>query len=336
MNNLQIQKDFLQRVVRLDPKMVHPPKVSSRDISSFYGTDFDELKLSINSLQRNIQPILVRSSLNAPGHFDIVFGERRHRACLECEVAVEAIVDESLDDVAAFFHTVHENLGRRALSPLELGRQVSYGIARGFFKHQDDAAKQLSISKGAVSVAMAAASLPTELINAFRSADQLQYRFVRQLVDAVKEKPELVMAEARKIQAAGVVDPKEVFKRLVDSAKTIVSPLNIIPPVYIDVDGKTIGKLTSGKQGKVEISIDFTLESIQQNALFTLLQRFYKQQAAKPVKKRKDDEMTFKKACKQHDKLKIKLAAAFREIKAEVRRADKRTKLAAPLNPSLG
>lgn len=312
-------------VVTLDPTTVHPPVVSSRHASAFYGSAFDELKKSMQSAGKNVQPILVRPRQNAPGHYDLIFGERRHKAALECNETVElrGIVDDSIDDVAAFFSGVQENAGRKSLSPLELGQQILYGIERGIFKNQEDAGKQLNKNKALVSRAVAVASLPAEVVSAFRSASQLQYRFAKDLADAVRLAPDLVKAEATKIKDDGVVlTPLEVKLRLLRAADKSVAPLNKKTTVSVEFGGQQVAKLAFDKAGYAQVKLDFSLDAAQEVALAALLKRFYKQSLSRSeVSDSKSNVMTFKRAIKLADKLKVKIAAALRDIKKEASRA---------------
>lgn len=320
-------KSPAQQVVTLDPKFVHPPAVSCRHASAFSGAEFDELKMSIQLAGENVQPVLVRSCANAEGHFDLIFGERRHRACLESTepVQLRAIVDESQDDVEAFFKSVRENNGRKALSPLELGQQILYALERGIFENQDDAARKLCRNKSAVSRAVAVASLPPEVISAFRSADDLQYRYAKNLVDAVRQAPDLVKVEALKIKAGGdILTPQEVKTRLLRAAGINVAPLNKHDAVDMEFDGRLFAKLTFGIQGNAQVKLDFGLDSAQQDALVALLKRFYKQSLTRSAaQEHKSNVLSFKQATKMHEKLKIQIASASRDIKNEAARVNR-------------
>lgn len=323
----------VQHVVTLDPKTVHPPVVSSRHASAFYGLEFEELKLSMQSAGKNVQPILVRPCLDVPGHYDLIFGERRHRASLESNEAVElrAIVDDSIDDVAAFFSVVQENTGRKALSPLELGQQILYGIERKIFKNQEDAGRQLNKNKSLVSRAVAVASLPAEVISAFRSASQLQYRFAKDLADAVRLAPELVKVAAIKIRDGGeILTPIEVKLRLLCAAGKSVAPLNKKMPLKVDVGGQQVAKLTFDKGGHAQVKLDFSLDAAQEVVLTALLQRFYKQSLSRSVvAESKSNVMNFKRTARLADKLNAQIAAARRDIKKEALRVKRN---AAPKN----
>ena len=319
MKNKKSLKTDVQHVVTLDPVTVHPPVVSSRHASAFCGFEFDELKQSMQAAGKNIQPILVRPRVNEPGHYDLIFGERRHRVSLESKKSVQlrAIIDDSLDDVAAFFSSIRENSGRKGLSPLELGQQVLYGIDRKIFKNQEDAGRKLLKNKSVVSQAVAVASLPAEVISAFCSADSLQYRFSKVLADAVRLAPNLVKSEALKIKEGGeVLTPREVKIRLLRAAGQNVAPLNKKNALDIAFEGKKVAKMAFDTKGYPRVKLDFSLDAVQQEALVALLKRFYKKNHLRsPVPGEKNNVLSFKQATKLAERLKVKLATINRDLK---------------------
>jgi ParB family chromosome partitioning protein len=278
----------------------------------------------MQSAGKNVQPILVRPRQNVPGHYDLIFGERRHRASLESNEAVElrAIVDDSLDDIEAFFSAVHENGGRKSLSPLELGQQILYGIERKIFKNQEDASRQLKINKSLVSISIALASLPAEVISAFRTADKLQHRYAKELADAVRLAPELVKLAAIKIRDGGeILTPLEVKLRLLRAAGKSVAPLNKKMPLKVDVGGQQVAKLTFDMAGYAQVKLDFSLDAAQEVALTALLKRFYKQSLSRSaVAESKNNVLSFRRTARLADKLKAQIAAAKRDIKKEALR----------------
>jgi ParB family chromosome partitioning protein len=305
------------QVICIAPELVHPPQVSSRHASAFSGLDFAQLIHSVKLAGRNVQPILVRRLHEEPGHFEILFGERRHRACLQAGIQVYAIVDESTDDESAFFNTLHENQGRRQLTPLELGRQVRYGLARGIFASQEDASQKLARNKSIVSRAVDIASLPDDVIDAFQIPDQLQYRYAKLLVDAVKADPVSVISEAVKIRAEKIDDPKEVLSRLLGAVGQKVARLNIKPPMELEFEGQAFGKLSFGSDGRAQINLFGELDELQRDILISSIQRFYKRRIhGRAKRKAAIEKMTWKQA----DKLAAKLNVQMEEMQRDINR----------------
>ena len=72
-------------VKKLDPKTIRRSALANRDESEFTTAEFLRLKAEIESAGCNVQPIRVRPIADAAAdarRFEIVFGHRRHRACL--------------------------------------------------------------------------------------------------------------------------------------------------------------------------------------------------------------------------------------------------------------
>ncbi|MBI3229410.1 MAG: ParB N-terminal domain-containing protein, partial [Burkholderiales bacterium] len=68
---------------QLDPKLVKPSRWANRHAASFENAKFKSLMAEIESAGGNIQPIKVRPIGGTTESYEIVFGHRRHQACLQ-------------------------------------------------------------------------------------------------------------------------------------------------------------------------------------------------------------------------------------------------------------
>jgi ParB family chromosome partitioning protein len=96
---------------------------ANRNELSFSGSDWNDFKEEISNSGGNVQPIKVRRV--APGgasafDYEIVFGHRRHRACLELDLPVFSLVEE-ISDLDLFVQMDRENRQRSDLRPFEQG-----------------------------------------------------------------------------------------------------------------------------------------------------------------------------------------------------------------------
>ena len=96
-------------VQMLDPKSIRRSRWANRIEAEFQTPEFAQLKSEIASAGGNVQPIKARRIEGAGKVFDgqtpiyeIVFGHRRHQACLELGLTVNAIVIGHMDDKALF------------------------------------------------------------------------------------------------------------------------------------------------------------------------------------------------------------------------------------------
>src|SRR5665647_938227 len=79
---------------RIDPSLIVRSKWANRLEQSFSDSEFVSLKAEIESAGGNVQPIKVRPLAGEGGKFEIVFGHRRHQACLELGIPVLAMVSD--------------------------------------------------------------------------------------------------------------------------------------------------------------------------------------------------------------------------------------------------
>lgn len=187
----------------LDPKRIVPSPYANRHELSFSSAEFADLKAQIAAAGRNVQPIKVRpvgASQGAEASFEIVFGHRRHRACLELGLPVAAVVEE-MGDVDLFAQMDKENRGRENLSAWEQGTMYKRALDAGLFASQRQLAAAVGVQSGNVSTAIQLASLPTEVVDAFPTPLDLQFRWGSELKAALERDREGVLARAAGIAA---------------------------------------------------------------------------------------------------------------------------------------
>ena len=124
---------------RLDPSAIKPSKWANRHEASFATAEFEQLRAEISAAGGNVQPIKVRplrvlngSTPPPEGCFELIFGHRRHRACLELGIPVLAAVEEA-SDVSLFEQMERENRGRKNLSAWEQGGIIRKRLDEGLY-----------------------------------------------------------------------------------------------------------------------------------------------------------------------------------------------------------
>lgn len=238
---------------RLDPKSVARSRWANRHELSFSGPEFEGLKQDIDAQGVNVQPIKVRCLANATDKFEIVFGHRRHQACLELGIDVLAMV-EDLDDKHLFIEMDRENRQRKDLRPYEIGAMYAKALDEGLFPSARKLAEEVGIDHSQLSKALSLARLPMEVLNAFRTPLDLQYRWVADLADALQKDPEMVMSVAKEIQKE---EPRpasvEVFGRLAVGRGTVPHPAH--KEMEISGTANQKGKITFN-QKKRSVRID--------------------------------------------------------------------------------
>lgn len=243
----------------IDPKSVVVSRYANRHEHNYTGPEFAALRADIESAGGNVQPIKVRR-LAAAGHaapqYELVFGHRRHRACLELGLQVLAVVD-NLDDRTLFIEMDRENRARKDLSAWEQGAMYRSALRQGLFPSNRRLAEAIGVDLSAVGKALALADLPDEVVAAFRSPLDLQFRFAKPLADALAANREAVLAAARALQQQGdqLRSAKQVLAVLAGAGGQGVERFNPPAPVVLTVDGQAAGSITVGAGGDVQISL---------------------------------------------------------------------------------
>ncbi len=205
----------------IDPTRIVRSKWANRHELSFVGPEFEGLKEDIRSQGGNVQPIKVRHLRNESGKYEIVFGHRRHQACLELGIDVQAVIDD-LDEKHLFIEMDRENRQRKDLRPYEIGAMYSKALDEGLFSSARKLAEEVGIDQSQLNKALSLARLPAGILSAFESPLDLQYRWVADLVRAIQKDPDYILSVAKAIQSES---PRPisatVFKRLTKERGTI-------------------------------------------------------------------------------------------------------------------
>jgi ParB family chromosome partitioning protein len=259
----------------LDPKRIKPSRFANRHELSFAGAEFEGLKAEIQAAGRNVQPIKVRrvgQGGDGQDEYEIAFGHRRHRACLELGLPVAAIV-EVLTDAQLFTEMERENRERQDLSPWEQGVMYKRAIDDGLFPSLRRLATSIGAQVGNVSTAIQLASLPPEVIEAFPSPLSLQFRWGAALKAAVDKDPDDVLAQAREL---GAMTPKlaakEVLARLTGAGASTTRET----PVQITSKGKVVGLWDKDAKGNVSVQIKAgSLSAAKEKRLREFLEKLF-------------------------------------------------------------
>lgn len=238
----------------LDPKRIKPSRFANRHELSFAGAEFEGLKAEIQAAGRNVQPIKVRrvgQGGDGQDEYEIAFGHRRHRACLELGLPVAAIV-EVLTDAQLFTEMERENRERQDLSPWEQGVMYKRAIDDGLFPSLRRLATSIGAQVGNVSTAIQLASLPPEVIEAFPSPLSLQFRWGAPLKAAIDKNPEDVLRHAREL---ATMSPKLAAKEVLDRLTGIGPSTKREAPMQLTSKGKVVGFWDKDPKGNVSVQI---------------------------------------------------------------------------------
>jgi ParB family chromosome partitioning protein len=247
---------------RLDPKVIRHSNWANRDAASFNTPAFADLKDEIQSAGGNIQPIKVRPIPGIANEFEVVFGHRRHRACLELGIDVLAVIEE-LDDAGLFAQMDRENRLRADLRPYEQGQMYLKALNSGLFSSMRSMCSAVGADPGSVSKLVALAKLPSDVLAAFQSPLDIQYQWGALLGAALQKDPDLVLARARTFAtqnprpSAQVVFKSLVADRLASDSSGSGSTTAYDGPILLKGSGGRSGKISfDQKRGVIDISLN--------------------------------------------------------------------------------
>lgn len=250
---------------KLAPSLIVPSSWANRHHDSYGSADFAALKEEIRASGGNIQPIKVRPIQTGAneGKFEVVFGHRRHRACLELDLPVLALV-ESINDRLLFIEMDRENRQRADLRPFEQGEMYRRALESGLFPSMRKMAEEIGVPLSQVSKSHQIAALPAPVLEAFPSPLDIQFRWGQGLADAYKANPERVGKVAMDLvkRKGSVKAPAalEVFELLTDTTKRVD-----LQPELIQALSSNSTARVSRRGGKLLIELD--ADSLSDQAL---------------------------------------------------------------------
>ena len=243
----------------LDPRWIAPSRWANRHPDAFEGPEFEQLRREIEDAGGNVQPIKIRpigdgrAGEGGP-RYEIVFGHRRHRACLDLGLPVLAVV-EDLNDAGLFVQMERENRGRENLSAWEQGRMYLRAIEEGLFPSNVKLAAAIGRDPSDIGKAVRAAKLPLEVTAAFPSPTAIQFRWVADLERAFREHETKVLATARELgQMAPRPQAGDVFTALTAPLRQKgVGPSH--PSRELDFGPLGRGAIRQDKQGRTIVEL---------------------------------------------------------------------------------
>lgn len=254
--------------VSLRPDKIVPSRFANRLDFNWQGDAFMAFKELIKSTGGNLQPILVRpAKRGAKVRYEIAFGHRRHRACLDLNLPVLAVIEE-MSDLELVRQMVHENKGRCDCSPYERGLQYKRLLEEKIYPSARQLAQEVGEKDHSlVSRLVKLACLPNEVVGAFCSPADLRVKWGTDIGKALSSDYEGVMTRAREIVANGAPsEPRQVLAKLLSDVPEAPQPLS--RTIIIERSGKTVAQIVVPLQAKgAGIEVTFMPGAISANAL---------------------------------------------------------------------
>jgi ParB family chromosome partitioning protein len=182
--NIVAYQGIAGRIESIDADFMCPSPHANRSELEYKTPEFLALKETIKSTGGNVQAVQVRPLFpgEAPHHnfpqaqYVIVYGHRRHRACLQLNLPVVAHVLDVCDEHEFFQKMLHENSERKSLSPFEAGLFYERVMKSEGIIEQKKLAELLKISVSGVCESLKVSRLPEEILQLFDSPLNLSIR----------------------------------------------------------------------------------------------------------------------------------------------------------------
>lgn len=250
--------DGVKAVRLLDTAQIQRSRWANRHDLNFSGPEFEQLLQELEQAGGNVQPVKVRpAGVDAAGGpiYELVYGHRRHEGCRRLGLPVLALIDE-LDDRALFLEMDRENRARKDLSAWEQGVSYRRALNEGLYPSNAKLAEALGLDLTYVGRTLALGDLPPEVVEAFSSPMELQFRWAAPLRDAIQSARDAVVARARELAS---ISPKPaakfVFEALIKAAGQGGS--TVLPPqIEIKFDGARVATVKVGAKGLLGVGFE--------------------------------------------------------------------------------
>jgi ParB family chromosome partitioning protein len=240
---------------KLDPQSIIPSQWANRHPDAFKNAKFEALKQDIATAGGNVQPICVRPSTVSEGKYEIVYGHRRHRACLEMGLPVLALIETApISELELFAAMDRENRERADLSPFEQGVTYRRALDAGLYPSNRRLAEALGVSHTWVANVLLVADLPGPVVECFKTPIEIQHRHAKAIAAALEVDRKGVLRRAEKLRmaatklAAGAVAAALAKSPTTDTAASSFNPLQVA--------GRTVGDWQRDGAGRLTIRID--------------------------------------------------------------------------------
>lgn len=201
----------------LDPAQVDDSQWGTRSPASFVQLEYVRLSEDIKRTGGNCVPVLVRpresTRAGEPG-FELIYGQRRLRACRDQGLQVRACV-QALTDSGAAVRIHAENSLRKNLAPIEQGEFYKRLLESRVYPSLRRLAADLGVDAGDASRKLFLANLPRSVRDAVQDPSKLSCAHARELSELMAAGIDNVARAAKAARAQfGPLKPKELLRLL--------------------------------------------------------------------------------------------------------------------------
>ncbi len=246
-----------QELCFVDPKECEPWKYANRHIDEM--GDMDELIESIRQ-QKQLQPALVRVHQN-PHHgikYEVIFGRRRHAACLKLGIPFLVIKKEFANIQDAIAAQDAENQQRNDVSNYSNALLYKRLLDDSVFSSEKELAAKLMIPRSSLNDLMAFTKLPTALVNVIPDIHCISKYIAVKLVALLKQSDEYLqpLVQIAKDLGVTITSPaalEQALEKKIHMHATTRADLNA--RVIISTEGKKLFTYAVNSRGTPTVMI---------------------------------------------------------------------------------
>jgi len=188
---------------KIPTNMIHRGPYANR-LSSAFDPDRDErfayLVSQIQATSGNVTPIFVRIVPDKET-YELVYGERRWRACMLLGLEVLAIIAEVTDEEAALLQH-HENNAKADVSVIERGYQARSWVAHFNGSRQEFAAR-LGVTESHLHSLLLIGGIPEAFVELHPDPRMVKFKDARDIAVLHRDNPALLQDRMTALQTAG-------------------------------------------------------------------------------------------------------------------------------------
>mgnify|MGYP006078963305 CR=1 FL=1 len=185
---------------------INPNECEPWEYANRHSSEMGDIEGLMESIKINdqLQPGLIRDHSNPHGEikYEVIFGRRRHQACLKLDKPFLVIKKNNLDLAQALAFQNSENKFRNDVSPYSDSIVYKKMLENGVFKNQVELAENLQLTKQSISDILSFTRIPQELMSLIESPYKLSVRMavtISKLIDSDKSNLSKLLKNAHKI-----------------------------------------------------------------------------------------------------------------------------------------
>ena len=276
-----VSKDFIswqESLQNISPSCCRPWKYSDR-IASDLG-DINELA---NSIKKNGQqePILVRPVESSEKNikFEVIFGERRWRACALIGYPLKCIVKLLTDQEAAIAQK-EENENRKNISEYSKALTFQQLLKAGIFSSITELASAMNMSKQSVSDLLAFTRINPKILAAMPEPHKLSKKSAVCLAALSAKNDEAIIEKLVKISTQinyGKISANKIKAFIKGKITEIKTDQSVFSKILKDAKGKNLIDYKRTFDNSISIKLDQTIsEKIPDSAIVNFLKNYLK------------------------------------------------------------